>query len=1066
MSKKRWCGREDTSPRTSLRSLGSSSKRSGNSHFLDRYTFEAQQLTEQAWADVAYMRQRLRPRRVAAAVAGGLLLGAELLAASPAAPAGASAQEEERFLLFGRLSVCLLVGAFTACAVATWFDEICGCGGANSWVNGEASYTVAGGANGAGGWKRRRSCWLVGCLNGGDDSLAGAVRLVLIGTCMWALCGLISIAAPPRRQLLLGFRAAAAADGHGGVVAGGGAVPGHGAAAAAEPCEEGATALWIALAHATVAVFGLLPPWAFVVVSQFGCLQHMVLGLLLPRPECNFAAEAMGGLGGGPLLGLQPLAVATLQLSLLDVLLAFASWRVDAERRLERFAQRLVRHRERDSVFGDPGDDCTVKNCLEVVITEMRHQEVQCRRVVADARSALPVMEESVAWLCAVGGLLSMLSKASLQLESKSAALQRMTLGGRSTLTAPSGPSGLRTGITGFIAQSFMKRTPSNESFNGGDMSASTDAEAGGPSSGTGASALGPSSSFAASLPTSSFTPSFASCSLASLAVTLAEANSAGAVAAARPSVAEEEEDAAATDVVRQFGGAAAAAILHPLLPPVALLHGETLRLSDSEAGRLLGRWQFDALQVEAQHGQVLQRVGFEFLQHYSFIRRPALVKFLARMEACYVKENPYHMHVHGADVCNAMVFLVTSVGLWGSSVGFNDAKRVAVILAALGHDIGHVGYSNHFLVATRHQLATIYNDRSVLENFHAAKLAGLLGGDGGGRVGGDAAAASAAGGKDGLLSELPDETFTKIRQLLIALILATDTQTHLEGLAEFRCRLNSWEASSRKGAAESAEGDPPPFDPVLCSKDQQQTLCTMFRAADVGHSAKSWELHQEWSMRVVREFHAQGDEELRRGLPVSPLCDRQGFNLARSQVGFLQFVCLPTWREMARLEAMLAARFKRMGQLRPPPPGAADATSFSHSRPSSAGPSWRAAGNSELAMPRSPFSPQHQRHRPRQQPSPPPLRRTSFLSPPSLLFSSAASLAESSEEEDEDDEEDEEDEGARPVNSILESCERNLDAWQQQADADLATAAASPAAVPGQPAASPAREGDDADVR
>lgn len=79
-----------------------------------------------------------------------------------------------------------------------------------------------------------------------------------------------------------------------------------------------------------------------------------------------------------------------------------------------------------------------------------------------------------------------------------------------------------------------------------------------------------------------------------------------------------------------------------------------------------------------------------------------------------------------------------------------------------------------------------------------------------------------------------------------------------------------------------------------------------LFRAADIGHSAKPWDLHQEWSRRVVQEFHNQGDEEKRLGIEVSPLCEREGFDMAKSQVGFLQFICLPTWKELARLEDML----------------------------------------------------------------------------------------------------------------------------------------------------------------
>lgn len=43
--------------------------------------------------------------------------------------------------------------------------------------------------------------------------------------------------------------------------------------------------------------------------------------------------------------------------------------------------------------------------------------------------------------------------------------------------------------------------------------------------------------------------------------------------------------------------------------------------------------------------------------------------------------------------------------------------------LAALAHDVGHLGKSNDFLQQSRHPLATIYNDQSIMENFHSSVL-------------------------------------------------------------------------------------------------------------------------------------------------------------------------------------------------------------------------------------------------------------------------------------------------------------------------------------------------------
>ena len=53
--------------------------------------------------------------------------------------------------------------------------------------------------------------------------------------------------------------------------------------------------------------------------------------------------------------------------------------------------------------------------------------------------------------------------------------------------------------------------------------------------------------------------------------------------------------------------------------------------------------------------------------------------------------------------------------------------ERVALCIAALGHDIGHMGVQNAFLVNSKDPLALQYNDRSVLENFHCSRLFSVL---------------------------------------------------------------------------------------------------------------------------------------------------------------------------------------------------------------------------------------------------------------------------------------------------------------------------------------------------
>jgi len=54
-------------------------------------------------------------------------------------------------------------------------------------------------------------------------------------------------------------------------------------------------------------------------------------------------------------------------------------------------------------------------------------------------------------------------------------------------------------------------------------------------------------------------------------------------------------------------------------------------------------------------------------------------------------------------------------------------------------------------------------------------------------------------------------------------------------------------------------------------------------KCADLGHSAKSTELHEKWTSMVCAEFFNQGDIEKRKNLLVSAYCDRDTTDVPKS---------------------------------------------------------------------------------------------------------------------------------------------------------------------------------------
>eukprot|EP00741_Cyanophora_paradoxa_P024136 tig00021742_g23311.t1 len=95
-----------------------------------------------------------------------------------------------------------------------------------------------------------------------------------------------------------------------------------------------------------------------------------------------------------------------------------------------------------------------------------------------------------------------------------------------------------------------------------------------------------------------------------------------------------------------------------------------------------------------------------------------------------------------------------------------------------------------------------------------------------------------------------------------------------------------------------------------LQADDRRLILSMAIKACDIGHGAKRLDLHVDWSRRVSAEFYNQGDQERAQGLEVSPLMDRNSANLPRSQIGFFDFICLPSYEALVGVLPALRETF------------------------------------------------------------------------------------------------------------------------------------------------------------
>lgn len=102
-----------------------------------------------------------------------------------------------------------------------------------------------------------------------------------------------------------------------------------------------------------------------------------------------------------------------------------------------------------------------------------------------------------------------------------------------------------------------------------------------------------------------------------------------------------------------------------------------------------------------------------------------------------------YHNFRHVTDVLQALFHFLVQIGTLPPYTQGTPGQEVlekppiaqllkpfdalTLLISAIGHDVGHPGVNNAFLVALNAPLAQLYNDRSVLESFHCAAYSQIL---------------------------------------------------------------------------------------------------------------------------------------------------------------------------------------------------------------------------------------------------------------------------------------------------------------------------------------------------
>jgi 3',5'-cyclic-nucleotide phosphodiesterase len=118
------------------------------------------------------------------------------------------------------------------------------------------------------------------------------------------------------------------------------------------------------------------------------------------------------------------------------------------------------------------------------------------------------------------------------------------------------------------------------------------------------------------------------------------------------------------------------------------------------------------------------------------------LTGFLVASRSAYNAFVPYHNFRHVIDVLQATFHFLVRLGRLpcyppDSPAPSQESSPIAALIrpfdaltllvTAIGHDVGHPGVNNAFLVKLNAPLAQLYNDTSVLESFHCAAYSQIL---------------------------------------------------------------------------------------------------------------------------------------------------------------------------------------------------------------------------------------------------------------------------------------------------------------------------------------------------
>ena len=173
------------------------------------------------------------------------------------------------------------------------------------------------------------------------------------------------------------------------------------------------------------------------------------------------------------------------------------------------------------------------------------------------------------------------------------------------------------------------------------------------------------------------------------------------------------------------------------------------------------------------------------------------------------------------------------------STPSLNLIQTLGLLVAALGHDAGHPGTTNAFMIKNRTPTSLIYNDRSVLESYHASLFINKV---------------LNVCWPSLLQTKIDTDSLLNLHDLIVSSILATDMGEHFEYMSKLK-NFSACTKATSSGVGGFAQPSEPQHETMNNDSKIKLISALLIKCADISNVTRPLRVSSQWAVVLQREF-------------------------------------------------------------------------------------------------------------------------------------------------------------------------------------------------------------------